>query len=91
MYKTLTPKERLGQLFMVAAYSNKGIEHQAEIEKLIREYGLGGLIYFQGGPGRQARQTNYYQSFSKVPLLIGMDAEWGLGMRLDSTLNSRLD
>jgi beta-glucosidase-like glycosyl hydrolase/CubicO group peptidase (beta-lactamase class C family) len=87
VYKTLTPKERLGQLFMVAAYSNKGIEHQAEIEKLIREYGLGGLIYFQGGPGRQARQTNYYQSFSKVPLLIGMDAEWGLGMRLDSTLN----
>jgi len=87
VYATLTPKERLGQLFMVAAYSNKGIEHQAEIEKLIREYGLGGLIYFQGGPGRQAKQTNYYQSISKVPLMIGMDAEWGLGMRLDSTLN----
>ncbi len=72
---------------MVAAYSNKGLEHQAEIEKLIRENNIGGLIFFQGGPGRQARLTNYFQSFSKIPLWIGMDAEWGLGMRLDSTQN----
>ncbi len=87
VFNSLSPKERLGQLFMVAAYSNKGLEHQTEIEKLIREYNIGGLIFFQGGPGRQARLTNQYQSLSKVPLLVGMDAEWGLGMRLDSTLN----
>lgn len=87
VYNSLTPKEKMGQLFMVAAYSNKGLEHQGEIEKLIRENHIGGLIFFQGGPGRQARLTNYFQSFSKIPLWIGMDAEWGLGMRLDSTLN----
>lgn len=87
LYEKMTPSERLGQLFMVAAYSNRGQEHQAEIENLIQQYGIGGLIFFQGGPGRQARLTNRYQSLSKIPLMIGMDAEWGLGMRLDSTLN----
>lgn len=87
LYHALNPKERMGQLFMVAAYSNKGPEHKAEIEKLIRENHIGGLIFFQGGPGRQARLTNHYQSISKIPIWIGMDAEWGLGMRLDSTQN----
>ncbi len=87
VFHSLTPKQRLGQLFMVAAFSNKGKEHQQEIEVLIKESAIGGLIFFQGGPGRQARLTNYYQSISKAPLLIGMDAEWGLGMRLDSTMN----
>jgi len=87
VFHSMTPKQRIGQLFMVATYSNKGYEHQAEIETLIRESAIGGLIFFQGGPGRQARLTNYYQSISKVPLWIGMDAEWGLGMRLDSTMN----
>src|SRR6185436_15254483 len=51
-----------------------------------RDYGVGGLIFFQGGPVREALLTNKYQQMSKVPLMIGMDAEWGLAMRLDSTL-----
>ncbi len=84
---TLSPRQRIGQLFMVAAYSNKGPEHVAEIENLISEFGIGGLIFFQGGPVRQALLNNRYQQLSKVPLMIGMDAEWGLGMRLDSTIS----
>ena len=72
---------------MVAAYSNRGEEHRNEIENLITQYGIGGLIFFQGGPLRQARLTNRYQSLAKIPLMIGMDAEWGLSMRLDSTLS----
>ena len=87
VYQAMTPKERLGQLFMVAAYSNKGPEHQEEIEKLVRDHGIGGLIFFQGGPQRQARLTNQYQTLGRIPLLIGMDAEWGLAMRLDSTIS----
>ncbi len=82
----LSLRERVGQLFMVAAYSNKGPEHQAHIEELIQEHHIGGLIFFQGGPRRQARLTDRYQSISRVPLLLGMDAEWGLSMRLDSTV-----
>ena len=87
VFNSLTFEERLGQLFMVAAYSNKDQAHVDQISALIEEENLGGLIFFQGGPDRQARLTNYYQAQSKTPLLIAMDAEWGIGMRLDSTLS----
>jgi beta-N-acetylhexosaminidase len=82
---SLSLEEKIGQLFMVAAYSNKDEEHYQQIDMLVEKYGIGGLIFFQGGPVRQAVLTNRYQSKAKVPLMIGMDAEWGLSMRLDST------
>ncbi|MFN6944573.1 MAG: glycoside hydrolase family 3 N-terminal domain-containing protein [Cytophagaceae bacterium] len=84
---SLSPEERIGQLFMVAAYSNKDGKHVAEIEELVSKYNLGGLIFFQGGPHRQAVLTNRYQRLARVPLMIAMDAEWGLAMRLDSTIS----
>ena len=84
--KTLTPDERISQLIMVAAWSNKDSVHIKEIRKLIQDWGIGGLCFFQGGPVREALLTNDYQALSKVPLMIGMDAEWGLAMRLDSTV-----
>ncbi|MBC7451124.1 MAG: glycosyl hydrolase, partial [Cytophagales bacterium] len=83
----LSEEQTLGQLFMVAAYSNKNEAHTQEIDRLIKDQAIGGLIFFQGGPVRQAQLTNHYQSNSKVPLFIAMDAEWGLGMRLDSTIS----
>ena len=85
VYNTLALEEKFGQLFMVAAYSNKDFAHYNAIDKLIQENKIGGLIFFQGGPVRQAKLTNRFQSKSKIPLFIGIDAEWGLGMRLDST------
>lgn len=85
IYNRLSFEERVGQLFMVAAYSNKDSTHIKGIDKLITDYKIGGLIFFQGGPDRQAKLTNRYQGESKVPLFIGIDAEWGLSMRLDST------
>ncbi|HXP53231.1 MAG TPA: glycoside hydrolase family 3 N-terminal domain-containing protein, partial [Bacteroidia bacterium] len=81
----LTPEERIGQLFMVAAYSDTNHpKNRDEVTKLIQDQEIGGLIFFKGGPVAQAELTNIYQGMSKVPLLIGMDAEWGLAMRLDS-------
>ena len=85
VYNQLTFDEKIGQLFMIAAYSNKDSAHIKSIDKLITENKVGGLIFFQGGPLRQARLTNRFQSKSKLPLFIGIDAEWGLSMRLDST------
>nr|WP_315184777.1 glycoside hydrolase family 3 N-terminal domain-containing protein [uncultured Flavobacterium sp.] len=85
IYSQLTLEEKIGQLFMVAAYSNKDTTHVNAIDKLVRENKIGGVIFFQGGPLRQARLTNRYQSQSKIPLFVGIDAEWGLSMRLDST------
>jgi len=84
MMEVMTLDEKIGQLFMVAAYSNKGSEHEQSISNLIRNYHIGGLIFMQGGPVRQARLTNNYQAISEIPLLIAMDAEWGPSMRLDS-------
>lgn len=84
--KTLTPDERIAQLFMVAAYSNKDKKHVDEIKTLVSKYKIGGLIFFQGGPIRQAVLTNKYQALAKVPLMISIDGEWGLAMRLDSTI-----
>ncbi len=85
VFNSLTPDQRIGQLFMVAAYSNEK-KDETQIKRLIDSCGIGGLIFFQGGPKRQTRLTNYYQSLSKVKLLIAIDGEWGLDMRLDSTV-----
>lgn len=84
---SLTLREKIAQLFMVAAYSNKDQNHIDEIKQLVSEEKIGGLCFFQGGPVRQANLTNLYQGLADIPLLISMDAEWGLGMRLDSTLS----
>ena len=86
VFRSLSLEEKIGQLFMVAAYSNRGEAHKKNITKLINQYHLGGLIFFQGSPAKQARLTNHYQQESQTPLLIAMDAEWGLPMRLDSTM-----
>ena len=85
IYNKMSVQEKIGQLFMISAYSNRDSLHTNEVNKLIQDYKVGGLIFFQGGPVRQAKLTNLYQSKAKVPLFIGIDAEWGLGMRLDST------
>ncbi len=84
-YNSLTLDEKIGQLFMVAAYSNKNEKHIQELEKLVTDNHIGGLIFFQGGPNRQAIMANRLQNLSKLPMLVGVDAEWGLSMRLDST------
>ena len=84
--RALTPDQRAAQLFMVAAYSNRKRIDEDSISALIQQSGIGGLIFFQGGPGRQARLLNRYQSQSKVPLLVALDGEWGVGMRLDSVV-----
>ena len=84
--ETLSLEERIAQLFMVVAYSNKDEQHKKEITNLIEQYKIGGLMFLQGGPVRQAKLTNYYQSVSETPLMIALDAEWGVAMRLDSAL-----
>ena len=84
VYKALNEDERIGQLFMVAAYSGGKNYNEEQVTKMIAAHQVGGLIFMQGGPVKQAVLTNKYQRMAQVPLLISMDAEWGLGMRLDS-------
>ncbi|UKN01940.1 serine hydrolase [Paracrocinitomix mangrovi] len=81
-------QEKIGQLFMVAVHPKKGEEHLKELETLINaEHGLGGLIFFKGHPTDQVNIYNRLQKQSKIPMMIGIDGEWGLSMRLDSTVN----
>lgn len=82
IYASLTMEQRIAQLYMVAAYSGGEKYNEPLITKLVTEQGIGGLIYMQGTAQAQAEQTNKHQAAAKVPLLIAMDAEWGLGMRL---------
>lgn len=87
VFHRLSKKQRIAQMFFVAAYTNKTEAFTDSIAKVIKKEKVGGLVFFQGGPGRQAILTNQYQKKARVPLLIASDGEWGLGMRLDSTMS----
>ena len=81
----MTIDQKIGQLFMVQAYSNRDKKHEKFITEMIEKYHVGNLIFMQGTPEKQAKLNNTYQALSKVPLLIGIDGEWGLNMRLKNT------
>ena len=84
VFTALNYDQKIAQLIIVRAHSNLPQEHIDKVTEQIKKYNVGGLCFFQGGPIRQANLTNFYQSIAKTPLLITIDAEWGLGMRLDS-------
>ncbi|NND63413.1 MAG: serine hydrolase, partial [Flavobacteriaceae bacterium] len=85
IYGNMSLQEKIGQLFMVDVFSSDPTKKTDLVKGLIDNYYIGGIIFSKGGPKRQAKLNNEYQEMSRVPLLIGMDAEWGLAMRLDST------
>ena len=80
--KKMSLKEKIGQFFMVAAYSNKDEAHFKSLDSLILNEQIGGLIFFQGDRENLKTAISRFQSKSKIPLLVGMDAEWGVQMRL---------
>ncbi len=84
VFKSLNKEQKIAQLIVIRAHSNLGPEHVAQVTDLIKKYNVGALCFFQGGPVRQANLTNYYQSIAKTPLMVCIDGEYGLGMRLDS-------
>ncbi len=84
-YDKMTLEERIGQLFMVDLFSSDPKVKVDKIRSLVKNYHIGGIIFSKGGPVRQAKLTNELQRSAKTPLLVAMDAEWGLAMRLDST------
>ncbi|MDO9155349.1 MAG: glycoside hydrolase family 3 N-terminal domain-containing protein, partial [Sediminibacterium sp.] len=86
-FKKLNKDQRIAQLMIIRAHSNLGADHVAKVSETIRKFNVGGLCFFQGGPVRQAVLTNMYQSMAKTPIMISIDGEWGLGMRLDSVIN----
>ena len=69
---------------MVQAFSSHTAKQQKPIKELVKKYHIGGIIFSKGSPVAQAKLTNEFQEAAQVPLMIAMDAEWGLAMRLDS-------
>lgn len=81
-YSSLSQDEKLGQLFIVALYTNKGEEFINQIRNIVKNEKIGGLILMQDDAAREINLVNEFQSQSKVPLMIGMDAEWGVFQRI---------
>lgn len=86
VFSTLSIDEKIGQLIMVPAYSSKGNGHLVQLIKMVEENKIGGIITMQGGPMRHINMVNQLQKVSKTPLLVAIDAEYGLSMRLDSCI-----
>ena len=81
-YNALSQEEKLGQLFIVALYTNKDEAHINQIRNIVLNDKIGGLILMQDDATREINLVNEFQSKSKVPLMIGMDAEWGVFQRI---------
>lgn len=84
---SLKLEEKIAQLIMIDGYSRMGKDHLQNLIWIVEKYNVGGIIFFQGGPVRQAIMTNRLQDVAKTPLLVAMDAEWGVGWRLDSAIS----
>ena len=85
VFGTLSNDEKIAQLITVAVWSQRDSNYLKEIENLVRNYKIGGLMFMKGTPHKQVVLTNRFQKASKIPLLVSIDGEWGLNMRLDST------
>ena len=86
VFNSLSIDEKIGQLIMIPAYSSKGTGHILQLVRMVKENKIGGIITMQGGPMRHVNMVNQLQKVSKTPLLVAIDAEYGLSMRLDSCI-----
>ena len=87
VYLSLTPEQRVGQLVWIDVTAKNHPSQQLKNAELIKKYGFGGIIFFEGEPFTQINLTNFYQSISTTPLVVAMDAEWGIGMRLPDVMS----
>ncbi|HEX7868983.1 MAG TPA: glycoside hydrolase family 3 N-terminal domain-containing protein [Chryseobacterium sp.] len=83
-YNSLSQDEKLGQLFIVALYTNKDDNHVNQVRNIVTNNKIGGLILMQDDAAREINLVNEFQQKSKVPLMIGMDAEWGIYQRINT-------
>jgi beta-glucosidase-like glycosyl hydrolase/CubicO group peptidase (beta-lactamase class C family) len=87
VYKSLSIEQRIAQLCIIRAYSWKDSTYNDSLTRVIQKYNVGGVCFFKGSPVMQAILSNRLQQSAQTPMLISMDAEWGLGMRLDSAFS----
>jgi beta-glucosidase-like glycosyl hydrolase len=93
VFNTLSQDEQIAQLMVVrlSSYNSKkkaAVFYDAEVEQLVKQYNIGGICLFQGNPVEQATILNRLQSVAKTPIMMCIDAEWGLGMRMFDSVQS---
>lgn len=86
-FDSLSVDERLAQLFMIECRPTYGSKHIAEVERMITQHKVGGVIFFKGDPTEEVKLTNRFQAMSKTKMLVAIDGEWGLAMRLANTIS----
>lgn len=86
VFKSLTPEERVAQLIWIAGFSNRDLNYEIGLVDLVKRTGVGGIVFFQDDPKKQAELINYLRHATKVPLMISLDGEWGAGMRLKDVI-----
>ena len=87
VFSSLSEDQRIAQLMVVrlSSRNEKGVVwFDQEVTDNIQKYNIGSICLFQGNPAKQAEMINKSQSLAKTPLMICIDGEWGLGMRIDS-------
>jgi beta-N-acetylhexosaminidase len=87
VFRSLNLEQRIAQLIMIEVSSNQNRIYYNRIERLLKTHNIGGIIFFKGSPASQLNLTNSWQKLAQTPMFVAMDAEWGLSMRLDSTIS----
>ncbi len=85
VYKSLSPRQRVAQLFFPKVVPTRGDVSRASLRSLVKDNEVGGLIFTEGFIDQYADMTNYAQAQARVPLLMTFDGEWGLRMRIPKT------
>ncbi|MCB9245591.1 MAG: serine hydrolase [Flavobacteriales bacterium] len=86
-FASMTPDERIAQLMMIEVRPSYGVQHLNQVRVTVRTHQVGGVIFFKGDPLEEVKLTNELQSLSKIPMLVAIDGEWGLAMRLKNTVS----
>ena len=84
LYQQLSLDEKIGQLYIVALYNNRGEEEIQKIRNLVEKEKIGGLILMQDNAEKHIQLLNEFQGKSKVKMMIGIDGEWGLFQRFSA-------
>lgn len=86
-FEAMTPEQRIAQLMMIEVRPTLGVQHLDQVRATVRTYQVGGVIFFKCDPLEEVKLTNELQSLSKIPMLVAIDGEWGLAMRLKNTVS----
>jgi beta-glucosidase-like glycosyl hydrolase/CubicO group peptidase (beta-lactamase class C family) len=83
VFDTMTLDEKIGQMMMITV-SPETI-HKNKVLQYIDNQKIGGILFSKGNIDEESESINNYQKYSKIPLFIALDGEWGLAMRLENT------